>query len=203
MILIAILCAFSQTATYQRAATLFDQGQYEKSLAELDQVLVTDPHLIPALTLKAKLAMSINRNDVAHETLATALATDPAAPYAQFLLGFLFYRENRMPEAVPALEKARPSQSDRPSPDTVPRPGEETLGATVDALRLYQEAMQLETASGKPHAEAWITCARLMMVEGDLDGAAGLLKKAVELEPRSRGPHFESGRLLLKKGRPS
>jgi tetratricopeptide (TPR) repeat protein len=207
-IIVLTACAVAQSsspgyAAYQHAAALFDHARYNEALAELDQALHLDARLVPALTLKAKLAMSINRYDLAGECLEKALAAEPEAAYAQFLLGFLHYRQNHMPEAVKELEKARRLNPRDPRAALYLGLSEETLGANVRAMALYQEAIRLERSSGKPHAEAWIACAKLMMVEGDLPGAAELLKSAVEIEPRSRDTHFESARLLLKQGRPA
>jgi tetratricopeptide (TPR) repeat protein len=206
-IFVLAACALAQSkspgyAAYQHAADLFDHARYDEALTELDRALHLDARLVPALTLKAKLAMSIKRYDLAGECLEKALAAEPGAAYAQFLLGFLHYQQNQMPEAVKALEKARRLDPRDPRAALYLGLSEETLGATARAMDLYQEAIRLEKSSGKPHAEAWIACAKLMMVEGNLPGAAELLKSAVEIEPGSRDTHFVSARLLLKQGRP-
>src|SRR5437899_2639245 len=74
-------------AAYQRGSTLFDRSQFDAALVALEEALRLDPKLAPALTLKAKLAMSINRYDIARECLERALAAEPAAWYAQLLYG--------------------------------------------------------------------------------------------------------------------
>ena len=43
---------------YQKAKALFQQSQYEPSLAAVEEALCRDPKLVPALTLKARLAMT-------------------------------------------------------------------------------------------------------------------------------------------------
>jgi tetratricopeptide (TPR) repeat protein len=197
--------AFAQSASpgysaYRHASALFDKAQFQDALTELDRALALDPKLVPALTLRAKLAMSINRYDVARESLNRAVAAEPSSWYARFLLGFLNYRQNEMPQAEAELEKARKLNPSDPRSALYLGLTRETLGRSAEALQLYRDAMHLEEASGRPHAEAWIIGARLLMVEGDLSGAEKLLARAMQIEPQSRDVHFELGRLLLKKG---
>jgi tetratricopeptide (TPR) repeat protein len=204
-LLLCIAAAWAQAVSsgapaYERANALFEKGQFDAALAELNNALHADPKLVPALTLKAKLAMIINRYDVARECLDRAVAADPAGSYPQFLLGFWFYRQNQMPDAERELQKAqRLNQSDSRAALYLGLT-EETLGRSKAALAQYERAMRLEEATGHPHAEAWITCARLLMVNGDLDRAETLLTEAARIEPDSRDAQFESARLALRKG---
>ena len=197
-----LLCftASAQTAAYDRANALFEKGEFDASLKELDTALHTNPKLVPALTLKAKLAMMINRYDVARECLDTAVAADPSGSYPQFLLGFLFYRQDKMPDAERELQKAQKLNPSDPRSALYLGLTEETLGHLPEAMAQYERAMRLEEATGHPNAEAWIVCARLLMVEGNLERAGKLLAEAVRIEPNSRDARFQSARLALKKG---
>ena len=199
-LLFCIAAVSAQTTAYDRANALFEKGQFDASLKELDNALNANPKLVPALTLKAKLAMMINRYDVARECLDTALAADPAGSYPQFLLGFLFYRQDKMPDAERELRKAQKLNPSDPRSALYLGLTEETLGNTTEAMAQYERAMRLEEATGHPNTEAWIDCARLLMVEGNLDRAGKLLADAVRIEPNSRDEQFESARLALKKG---
>ncbi|HVV46866.1 MAG TPA: tetratricopeptide repeat protein, partial [Bryobacteraceae bacterium] len=191
--------ASSGTAAYNRANVLFEKQQFDAALSELDAALRADPQLVPALTLKAKLAMAINRYDVARECLDRALAADPSGAYPQFLLGFLFYRQDKMPDAERELQKAEKLNPSDPRSALYLGLTEETLGRTADALAQYERAMRLEEAGGHANAEPWLACARLLMVEGDLDRAGKLLAGAAQIEPNSRDVQFETARLALKK----
>jgi tetratricopeptide (TPR) repeat protein len=191
--------ASTGAAAYDRANALFEKGQFDAALSELDTALRADPELVPALTLKAKLAMAINRYDVARECLDRALAADPAGWYPQFLLGFLFYRQDKMPDAERELQKAQKLNPSDPRSALYLGLTEETLGRTAEALAQYERAMRLEEAAGHANAEPWIACARLLMVEGDLDRAARLLADAARIEPNSRDVQFETARLALQK----
>src|SRR5437588_12390609 len=85
-------------AAYEKANTLFVAKKFPESLAAVEEALRLDPKLIPALTLKAKLAMAANRYDVARETLERALVIEPKAVYARFLYGLEAYLTNDMKE---------------------------------------------------------------------------------------------------------
>src|SRR5689334_14313654 len=88
-------------AAYEKANALFVEKKLPEALAATEEALRLDPKLVPALTLKAKLAMAGGRLDVARRSLEQALAIDPRAPYAQFLYGLEAYLGNDMKEALP------------------------------------------------------------------------------------------------------
>jgi len=207
--LLCSLSAFAQHekspgyAEYQTGLGLFNQAKYQESMTALDRALHLDANLVPALTLKAKLAMSIKRFDVARECLEHALSVEPSSWYAQFLYGFNYYQQNEMPRAIAALEKARRLNPRDPRAALYLGMAYETTGKTTEALSLYQEAIRLDDATGKLHVDALLTCARLLMVMGDLDRAGSLVDRAIKDEPASRDAHFERGRFLLKKDQPA
>jgi tetratricopeptide (TPR) repeat protein len=72
-------------AAYERANALLVAKKLPEALAATEEALRLDPKLVPALTLKAKLAMAAYRLDVARKCLEQALAIEPRSPYAQFL----------------------------------------------------------------------------------------------------------------------
>lgn len=201
VLLIAAWSALGQSpgaAEYQKANNLFTAAKFSESSAALDRALSLDPNLVPALTLKAKLAMSLYRFDVANECLRHALEVDPKASYAQFLLGFSFYQQNEMPQAIEALEKARTLNARDSRTLLYLGLARETTGNTGQALSLYKDAIRLEESVG-----TLLPCARLLMVMGNLDESASLIDRALKKEPNSRDAHFERGRLFLKLSKPA
>src|SRR5262249_28875331 len=74
-------------AAYQKANALLVAKKLPEAVAAVDEALRLDPKLVPALTLKAKLAMAASRLDVARRCLEQALSIDPRSQYAQFLYG--------------------------------------------------------------------------------------------------------------------
>jgi tetratricopeptide (TPR) repeat protein len=187
---------------YRRANDLFVAKKFQECMNALDEALHLDPQLVPALTLRAKLAMAIDRYDVARQDLERAIAADPSAWYAEFLYGFQFYQRNEMPAAIAALEKARRLNPRDPASALYLGLAKESVGSTAEALALYRDAMRLEDAAGRPQAETMLACARLLLVLGQFDEEERLLERAAKIAPRSRDPHFESCRLWLAKGDP-
>ena len=172
-----------------------------EALAAADEALRLDPKLVPALTLKAKLAMAAYRLDVARQCLEQALAIDPRAPYAQFLYGLEAYLENDMKAALPRFRKARelnPSDpraalylgTHRREPGAtgggdVPLRGGRSPGAFRERFARGDLA-----AWRKAPAFSWAGWMR----------ASDWLAQAARLSPKSRDAHFEFARLLLEKG---
>lgn len=187
-------------AAYEKANALFVAKRLPEAWEAADEALRLDPKLVPALTLKAKLAMAGFRLDVARKCLEQALAIDPRAPYAQFLFGMEAYLGNDMKEALPRFRKARQLSPNDPRAALYLGLTVESLGQPGEAISLYEEAVRLERSAGEVHAETLLPGARLLLLEGRLSECERWLVEAVKLSPKSRDAHFERARLLLKKG---
>lgn len=187
-------------ARYQEANTLFVAGKFPECMNALDAALLLDGKLVPALTLRAKLAMAIDRYDVARESLERAIAADPSSWYAQFLYGFQFYKQNQLPEAMQWLEKAGRLNPRDARTRLYLGLAQESLGQTEVALQYYREAIRLGEASGKLETDMLLSYSRLLLLLGDFEQSGRLIERALKLDARSRDPRFEAARRLLKKG---
>jgi anaphase-promoting complex subunit 3 len=188
---------------YERANSLFVAKKFPECLAAVEEALRLDSKLVPALTLKAKLALAMNRFDVARESLDRALASDPRSAYAQFLYGLQFYLSNDLQAALPHFQKARELNPGDARAALYLGLTTESLGQTEEALSLYRDAVRLEqsTAAG-PEAETLLPGARLLLLLGRLDDCESWIRLALKASPKLRDAHFEYARLLLKKGEP-
>jgi tetratricopeptide (TPR) repeat protein len=189
-------------AAYEKANALFVAKKLPEALASVDEALRLDPKLVPALTLKAKLAMAGFRLDIARRCLEQALAIDPRAPYAQFLYGLEAYLGNDMKEALPRFRKARELNPTDPRAGLYLGLTLESLGQPEEAMSLYEESIRLERSAGDLHAETLLPGARLLLLLGRLEKCEEWLHEATKLSPASRDAHFELARLLLKKEDP-
>ena len=187
-------------AAYEKANALFIEKKLPEALAAADEALRLDPKLVPALTLKAKLAMAAYRLDVARQCLEQALAIDPRAPYAQFLYGLEAYLGNDMKAALPRFRKARELNPREPRAALYLALTIESLGQPAEAMALYEEAVRLERSANELHAETLLPGARLLFLLGRLDESERWLVQAAALSPNSRDVHFEFARLLIEKG---
>ena len=185
---------------YQKANVLFTSQKFSEALTAVDEALRLDPALVPALTLKAKIAMAGNRFDVARECLKKALEADPKAQYAQFLSGMEAYLSNDMRAALPRFQEAhRLNRSDARATLYLGLTLE-SLGQTADALLMYEEAVRLERLAGAPQAETFLPGARLLFLLGRVDESKQWVLQALKLSPQLRDSHFENARILLRKG---
>jgi tetratricopeptide (TPR) repeat protein len=189
-------------AAYERANALFTAKKFPECMAQIEEALRLDPKLVAALTLKAKLAMILNRFDISRQSLEVALAADPTSAYAHFLYGLDAYLRSDLQAALPRFEKARQLNPADPRSALYLGLTRESLGQPNDALKIYEEAVRLEQSVGAPQADTFLTGARLLMLLGRLEDCEVWIKRALALEPNSRAAHFEFARLLQKKGDP-
>jgi len=186
--------------SYERANSLFVAKKFPECLEELEKALLLDANLVPALTLKAKLAISMNRFDVARQSLDHAIRVQPSSWYAHFLMGFQYHLQNELQLALPELEAARRLNPKDSKPLLYLGLTHESLGDTDKAVALYREAIRVEEAAGKPQADTLLTCARLLLLLDRLEECAKLIDRAEKLEPSHRDVHYERARLLLRTG---
>jgi tetratricopeptide (TPR) repeat protein len=185
----------SQPATdaYSRAQALFKQRNMAAARQAVDEALTLDPRFVPALLLKAKLAMAQGEMDDAQRALETAISADPKQSYPRFLLGFLFYLKNDFERARAAL--ARADQNDA-RVTFYQAMTEEGLNNTAEAERLYQRTLKLDTSMVEPR----VSYARLLFDRGDRERAEALIDEALALSPGDPDALCEKARCLVQRG---
>jgi tetratricopeptide (TPR) repeat protein len=190
-----------QTASelYQKANALFQQQQYEQSLAATIETLRLNPKFVPALVLKARLAMAANRFDVAKTSLQQAVAIEPNSASAQFLFGFVLYLENDFASALEPLRQAARLQPDDARTQFYLALTFEGLGRTGDAVAGYERALTLNKEGGAQLTDMLVAYARLLFTLGRYDESEGLIDRALASEPAARDAHYEKGRLRLER----
>jgi tetratricopeptide (TPR) repeat protein len=115
-----------------------------------------------------------------------------------FLSGFTHYLFNELPAAVKELGLARRQVPADPRPPLYLALTLESLGE--DPEPAFLSAIQLEEASARPEADTFLAYARYLMERSELARAEPLIARALQLGPQARAAHYESGRLLLRKG---
>lgn len=208
VVLMCAVCALAQPEwrqspgyqAYQKGNALFIAKKFHESMAAIEEALRLDPKLVPALTLKAKLAMAGHRFDMARESLEKALAADPNSAYAEFLYGLTTYIANDLRSALPHFEKAHQLSPADARAALYLGLTSEALGQTGQALSYYEDAVRLEQRAGASQAATFLAGGRLLLLMGRDGDSEHWIGQALRVEPGSRDAHFEFARLLLKKG---
>src|SRR5258708_14679746 len=183
----------AQANDYQRATTLFAKHDLAGAEAAVDESLRVDPRYIPALTLKARLAMISGRMEVARQTLQAAIAADPAQTGPRFLLGFCLYLENDFQRSREALALA--DQNDA-RVNLYRALSEEGLNQTDSAVRYYERSIELDPAS----ADARVAYARLLRKQAKLDHPESVIDDALKFAPTARNVLYEKGQCRFERG---
>ena len=179
------------TAPYEKANTLFVAKKFPETAVALAEALKADPNFVPALTLRAKLAMATNHFEEARQALEHALKIDPKAEYARFLYGLEAYVTNDMTQALPRFRKAHQLNPNSPRAALYLGLTCEAVGQVEEAMTLYRDAVRLELASGAVGAETLLPGARLLLLQGHIDESEKWIRQALKVAPDFRDTHFE------------
>src|SRR5260370_14110737 len=183
--LLFALLATAGTEHYERANRYFQQQQFSQAAEELTAALKENPNLVPALTLRAKLAMGLNRFDDAREDLLRAVALQPDSAYVQFMLGFYYYVDNDFQKAIPPLEIARKLNAADARTVFYLALSNDGLGRAETAIPLYETAIALEQKSGHPTPDIHVSFARLLFSLYRFSDNQTHVARALALDPKS------------------
>jgi tetratricopeptide (TPR) repeat protein len=183
----------AQARDFERATALFAKHDLAGAEAAVDESLYADPRHVPALTLKARLAMISGRMEVARRAIEAAIAADPKQTGPRFLLGFCLYLENDFQRSIDALALA--DQNDA-RVNLYTALSEEGLNQTDSAVRYYERSIELDPAS----ADARVAYARLLRKQAKLDRAESLIDEALRFAPGARNVLYQKGQCRFERG---
>jgi Tfp pilus assembly protein PilF len=186
-----LFLAQSATEVYRRAGALLEKRDLDGARAAVDEALRLDPKLVPALALKAKLAINDDRLEEAHRLLDTAIALAPRQRDLRFLLGMTLYLKNDFDPALRALAAADPIDA---RVSLYKAMTEEALNHSEAAISHYERALELDPKG----VDQRVAFARLCFALGRLDRAEALADEALRLDPRSPAALYEKGRCLFE-----
>jgi tetratricopeptide (TPR) repeat protein len=197
--LLALQIAVGPTQHYEKAKQEFAQRQFSEAVSEVDAALHESPYMVPALVLKARLAVFGHRPDVAKSCLITAITADPTSEEAQFYLGAFYYQQNDFKLAVSPLQKAQTLSPKSPLPVFYLAMTQEALGNATHALELYQQAENLSPKSPE-HVSILVAYGRLLSLMGRYKEGIEKERQAIEGDPESRDAHYELAKALSHEG---
>ena len=191
-----------QQQHYDNATDGLAKMQFARADEEVDASLRLDPNFVPALILKARLAIFAHRPDVAKSCLIKAVSIDPSSESAQFFLGVFYYLQNDFLLGISPLEAARSLSPQDPMPIFYLAMSKEALGDATDALRLYEEATA--RASGNQTAQTsaiLVAYGRLLYSLGRFEESIAKDQLAIEADSQSRDAFYERAKGLAHQRR--
>jgi len=198
--LLALQLAVTPEQHYERARQDFAQREFSLAVSEVNTALHESPNLVPALVLKARLAMFAHRPDVAKSCLITAITDDPTSEEAQFFLGLFYYNQNDFKLAISPLQAARTLSPKSPLPVFYLAMTEEALGDATQASDLYQRAETLSLGKSPQSASILVAYGRFLLSLGRVQDAVEKYRRAIEEDPESRDAHYELAKEFDQEG---
>jgi tetratricopeptide (TPR) repeat protein len=198
--LLALQLAVGPAQHYENAKLDFSQRKFPEAVSEVNAALHESPYMVPALILKARLAVFAHRPEVAKSCLITAITADPTSEEAQFFLGLYYYNQNEFKFAISPLQTAHTLSPKSPLPVFYLAMTHEAMGDTTQALDLYQQAEDLSTKKSPLSASILVAYGRLLLSLGRSQDSLEKDRRAVEEDPESREARYELARRLDYEG---
>jgi tetratricopeptide (TPR) repeat protein len=198
--LLALQLAVGPAQHYENAKQDFAQKKFSEAVSEVDLALHDSPYMVPALVLKARLAVFAHRPDVAKSCLITAITVDPTSEEAQFFLGVFYYMQNDFKLANSPLQAAQTLSPKSPLPVFYLAMTQESLGNETKALELYQQAENLSPEKSPQSASILVAYGRFLLSLGRSQNSIEKDRRAIEADPASRDAHYELARGLDHEG---
>ena len=188
---LALQLAVGPAQHYENAKQDFAERKFSEAVDEVNIALHENPNMVPALILKARLALFAHRADVAKSCLITAITVDPTSEEAQFFLGLFYYNQNDFKLAISPLLAAQKLSPESPMPVFYLAMAHEALGETAQALELYQQAEALSTEKSSQRALFFLAYGRFLLALGRTQDGIEKVRQSIQDDPRSREAHFE------------
>src|SRR3984885_3005056 len=184
--LLAFQLAVGPAQHYEKAKQEFSQRKFSEAVSEVDAALHESPNMVPALVLKARMAVFAHRPDVAKRCLITAITADPTSEEAQFFLGLFYYMQNDFKLAISPLQTAQTLSPKSPLPVFYLAMTHEALGDESQALDLYQQADNLSPEKSPQSASILVAYGRFLLSLGRTQDGIEKERRAIEIDPKSR-----------------
>jgi tetratricopeptide (TPR) repeat protein len=198
--LLALQIAVGPAQHYEKAKQEFAQREFSEAVSEVNAALHESPYMVPALVLKARLAVFAHRPDVAKSCLIRAITADPTSEEAQFFLGAFYYQQNDFKLAVSPLQTAQTLSPKSPLPVFYLAMTQEALGNATEALELYQQAENLSPEKSPQSASILVAYGRFLLLMGRSEESMEKERRAIEEDPDSRDGHYELAKGLNRGG---
>jgi tetratricopeptide (TPR) repeat protein len=194
--LLALQIAVGPAQHYEKAKQDFAQRKFAEAVSEVNAALHESPYMVPALVLKARLAVFAHRPDVAKSCLIRAITADPTSEEAQFFLGSFYYLQNDFKLAIPPLQTAQTLSPKSPLPVFYLAMTQEALGNAAKALELYQQAENLSPEKSPQSSSILVAYGRFLFSMGRFKDSIEKDRRAIEGDAESRDAHYELAKAM-------
>ena len=198
--LLALQLAVGPAQHYENAKQDFAQRKFTEADSEVNTALHQSPYMVPALVLKARMALFAHRPDVAKSCLITAITADPTSEEAQFYFGLYYYMQNDFKLAIAPLRTAQTLSPKSPLPVFYLAMTQEALGDATKALELYQQAESLSPEKSPQSASILVAYGRFLFAMGRYEDSIEKDRRAIEGDAESRDAHYELAKRLDQEG---
>jgi Tfp pilus assembly protein PilF len=185
-----------QQQHYDNAKQDLAKMQFSQADEHVDLALQLDPNFVPALILKARLALFAHRPDIAKHCLIKAVAIEPSSESAQFFLGVFYYLQNDFALGISPLEAAQSLSPKDPMPCFYLAMSKEALGDAPAALHLYEQAATLSPEKNSQTASIHVAYSRLLYSLGKYEESLAQDELAIAADGQSRDAFYERAKGL-------
>jgi tetratricopeptide (TPR) repeat protein len=198
--LLALQLVVGPAQHYENAKQDFAQRKFSEADSEVNAALHESSYMVPALVLKARMALFAHRPDIAKSCLITAITADPTSEEAQFFLGVYYYMQNEFKLAISPLQTAHTLSPKGPLPVFYLAMTQEALGDATEALELYQQAENLSPEKSPQSASILVAYGRFLFAMGRYEDSIAKDRRAIEGDAESRDAHYELAKGLDHEG---
>jgi tetratricopeptide (TPR) repeat protein len=198
-----LYCCFNRAASgqpgdaYRQGAEAFAGRDYPKAVERLRKAESEAPGSSDALLLCAKALVHLDRYAEAGQSLRAYITNHPGKADAQFLLGYVLFRQNRPRDSLAVYTEA--AALERPRADDF-----KIVGLDYVLLNDYAEAIRWLERSVKENpadAEACYSLGRAYYTQNFFDRAIAAFGQALKLDPSLGKAHNNLGLALAAQNR--
>ena len=194
---ISLAATAQQANPVAQAGELVKLGKLEQALAILTPLQATEPEPKGAEYLRGLVLYQQGSLDPAAMAFARAVSQDPADLEAMKMEGASLFREGKVAEAIPLLEKAQSSSTAlNVDPQYV-------LGLAYIDVNRYDDARHAFAAQydfAPDSAQAYLLEGRMLLRRDYVSAAEKAARKSLDLKPDLPRAHLLLGQLALAKG---
>ncbi len=163
---------------YKMATQYFDQGEYQKAIAEYDEYLEYNPRHIQSLYNRGRAYEELGDFDKSLTNYQEILELDPTNANANLSIGKFHFRNEDYEDAAFYFDKAAKVLRNDPQAQYLAARAFHKSGKTKEAMEAYDAAINANSELG----EAYLYRGALKVYQGKKSGGCEDFRKAVALE---------------------